>query len=152
MKAGKQGALARLRTSRVVSLLVIVILAGFVGAGLNTYIILRDADYDQRYLELTSEMRLYAQQIANTSREAALGDKASFDALARAQRNFEQARSQLVNGNKKLPSPAAMLGSDIDRLNVLWAQVDSASDTITGNSEKIVFLYQVAENLNHRPL
>ncbi|MFT6551108.1 MAG: twitching motility protein PilJ, partial [Zhongshania marina] len=66
MKAGNQGALARLRTSRVVSLLVIVILAGFVGAGLNTYIILRDADYDQRYLELTSEMRLYAQQIANT--------------------------------------------------------------------------------------
>ena len=95
-------------------------------------------------------MRLYAQQIANTSREAALGDKASFDALARAQRNFEQARSQLVNGNKKLPSPAAMLGSDIDRLNVLWAQVDSASDTITGNSEKIVFLYQVAENLNQQ--
>ena len=125
MKAGNQGALARLRTSRVVSVLVLVILAGFIGVGLNTFIILRDADYDQSYLELTSEMRLYAQQIANTSREAALGDQESFDALARAQRNFEQARSKLVDGSKGLPSPAAMLGTDIDRLNVLWAQVNS---------------------------
>ncbi|WP_295873736.1 methyl-accepting chemotaxis protein [uncultured Zhongshania sp.] len=150
MKAGNQGALARLRTSRVVSVLVIVILAGFIGVGLNTFIILRDADYDQSYLELTSEMRLYAQQIANTSREAALGDQESFDALARAQRNFEQARSKLVDGSKGLPSPAAMLGTDIDRLNVLWAQVNSASDTITSNKERIIFLYQVAETLNQQ--
>jgi twitching motility protein PilJ len=150
MKAGNQGALARLRTSRVVSVLVVIILAGFIGAGLNTFIILRDADYDQRYLELASEMRLYAQQISNSSREAALGDQDSFVALARAQRNFEQARSKLVDGSKGLPSPADMLGSDIDRLNVLWAQVDGAANTITSNSERIVFLYQVAESLNQK--
>jgi twitching motility protein PilJ len=150
MKAGNQGALARLRTSRVVSVLVVIILAGFIGAGLNTFIILRDADYDQRYLELASEMRLYAQQISNSSREAALGDQDSFDALARAQRNFEQARSKLVDGSKGLPSPADMLGSDIDRLNVLWAQVDGAANTITSNSERIIFLYQVAESLNQK--
>lgn len=148
MKAGNQGAMARLRTSRAVSLLVLFILVGFVGAGVNTFIILRDADYDQRYLELTSEMRLYAQQIANNSREAALGDQSQFDSLSRAQRNFETARSQLVQGSKTLPSPADMLGSNVDELNRLWAQTNSATETIVNNRERIVFLYEVAENLN----
>ncbi len=148
MKAGNQGAMARLRTSRAVSVLVLFILVGFVGAGVNTFIILRDADYDQRYLELTSEMRLYAQQIANNSREAALGDQSQFDSLSRAQRNFETARSQLVQGSKTLPSPADMLGSNVDELNRLWAQTNSATETIVNNRERIVFLYEVAENLN----
>ncbi|MFT4917652.1 MAG: twitching motility protein PilJ [Zhongshania aliphaticivorans] len=148
MKAGNQGAMARLRTSRAVSVLVLFMLVGFVGAGFNTYIILRDADHDQRYLELTSEMRLYAQQLANNAREAALGDQSQFDSLARAQRNFETARSQLVSGSKSLPSPAALLGSNVDELNRLWAQVNSATETIVNNRERIVFLYEVAENLN----
>tara|TARA_R110001599_G_scaffold12117_6_gene56888 strand:- start:17216 stop:19249 length:2034 start_codon:yes stop_codon:yes gene_type:complete len=148
MKAGNHGAMARLRTSRAVSVLVLFMLVGFVGAGINTFIILRDADHDQRYLELTSEMRLFAQQLANSAREAALGDQSQFDSLARAQRNFETARGQLVSGSKNLPSPAAMLGGNIDELNRLWAQTDSAAETIVSNQERIVFLYGVAENLN----
>ncbi|MEX1670622.1 methyl-accepting chemotaxis protein [Zhongshania guokunii] len=148
MKAGNQGAMARLRTSRAVSVLVLFILIGFVGAGVNTFVVLRDADYDQRYLELTSEMRLYAQQLTNYARQASLGDTNQFDSIARAQRNFESARSQLVDGTKKLPSPAAMLGSDVDELNRLWAEVGSAADTIVGNKERIVFLFEVAEKLD----
>ena len=102
MKA-KPGDGATLNTGRRVSVLVLLMLVGFIGAGFNTYVILRDANYDQRYLELTGEMRLYAQQLANSAREAALGDAASFDTLARlsvtsAARSWRKA----VN----LPSPA----------------------------------------------
>ncbi|MDF1693227.1 MAG: methyl-accepting chemotaxis protein [Zhongshania sp.] len=148
MKAVNQGAMARLRTSRAVSVLVLFILIGFVGAGVNTFIILQDTDNDQRYLELTSEMRLYAQQLANNARQASLGDPGQFDSMARAQRNFETARSQLVDGTKSLPSPAAMLGADVEELNRLWAEVNNAADTIVGNRELIVFLFEVAEKLN----
>ena len=148
MKAGNQGAMARLRTSRAVSVLVLFMLVGFVGAGVNTFIVLRNADYDQRYLELTSEMRLYAQQLASSAREAALGEPSAFDSLARAQRNFETARSQLVLGGKNLPSPTEMLGSNIDDLNRVWAQINNATATIISNRERIVFLYEVAENVN----
>ena len=148
MKANNQGGRSALRTSRTVSVLVGLILVGFVGAGFNTYVILRDADYDQRYLELTGEMRLYAQQLANASREAALGDTASFDTLARSQRNFRAVRRQLVDGTSDLPSPANMLGSDINELNQLWEKVDAAAETIVSNRERIIFLYEVATNLN----
>ena len=147
MKA-KPGDGATLNTGRRVSVLVLLMLVGFIGAGFNTYVILRDANYDQRYLELTGEMRLYAQQLANSAREAALGDAASFDTLARAQRNFSAVRSELAEGSKDLPSPAAMLGNDVAELNRLWAQVDSAAETIVGNRERILFLYDVAANLN----
>lgn len=148
MKAARKGDAAKLKTGRAASVIVALMLVGFIGAGFNTYVILRDAGYDQRYLELTGEMRLYAQQLANASREAALGDTASFDTLARAQRNFGAVRRELVEGSKDLPSPADMLGGDIAQLNRLWAQVDSAAETIVSNRERIVFLYEVAANLN----
>jgi twitching motility protein PilJ len=148
MNAVSKGA-GRSKGSRTVTVLVMLIALGFVGAGVNVYFILRDASHDQRYLELSSEMRLYAQQLANASRDAALGDGAAFDMLARAQRNFATVRKELVEGSDDLPSPAAMLGNNIDQLNRLWAQVDDAASTIVTNREQIIFLYQAATNLNN---
>jgi twitching motility protein PilJ len=148
MKAGNAGKAAGLGNSRVINVLVFLILVGIVGAGVNTYYLLRDSNYDQRYLELSSEMRLYAQQLANASREAALGEQSNFDALSRARVDFENSRSQLLDGSDALPSAAPLLGEDVTKLNQLWAQVSSAADTIVSNRERIVFLYQVADNLN----
>jgi twitching motility protein PilJ len=145
MKAGNA---AGLGNSRVINVLVFLILVGIVGAGVNTYYLLRDSNYDQRYLELSSEMRLYAQQLANASREAALREQSNFGALSRAQVDFENSRSQLFDGSDSLPSAAPLLGEDVTKLNQLWAQVSSAADTIVSNRERIVFLYQVADNLN----
>ncbi|GAB3369363.1 methyl-accepting chemotaxis protein [Spongiibacter taiwanensis] len=148
MKTFNQGALTRLRTNRAVSVLVILILIGFVGAGLNTFIILRDAGYDQRYLELSGEMRLYAQQIANSSREAASGSATAFDELASASANFNAVRKQLSEGSRELPSPSGMLAEEISELNQLWARLDGSVQTIIGNRDRIVLLNMVADQLD----
>ncbi|AKH67926.1 methyl-accepting chemotaxis protein [Spongiibacter sp. IMCC21906] len=148
MKTTNQGALARLRSNRAVSVLVILILIGFVGAGLNTFIILRDAGYDQRYLELSSEMRLYAQQIANTSKEANAGAPSAFDELATATASFNAVRKQLSEGSRDLPAPRAMLGEELQQLDQLWLRVDSAAQTILGNREQILFLNNIADQLH----
>lgn len=148
MKTTNQGAMARLRSNRAVSVLVILILIGFVGAGLNTFIILRDAGYDQRYLELSSEMRLYAQQIANTSKEANAGAPSAFDELATATASFNAVRKQLSEGSRDLPAPRAMLGEELQQLDQLWLRVDSAAQTILGNREQILFLNNIADQLH----
>lgn len=140
-------ALAKIRGSRTVVALMSLVVLSFVAAAINAYIILRNASHDQRYLELTSEMRLYAQQLSAASQGAALGDASAFESLSRSQRNFETVRRKLVNGDKDLPSPKEMLGDSLGQLNRLWAVVDDAATTIDEQREQIVFLYQAAGDL-----
>lgn len=148
MKTSNQGRLARLRANRTVSVLVAILVLGIIGAAINTYVVLRNAGYDQRYLELTSDIRIYAQQVANTSRAAALGDIPSFDTLKSAQNKFERVRHALIKGKKDLPSPVDLLGRDIGELNRLSARINTASEAILANSDEIVRLYTVVESLH----
>lgn len=148
MKTLNQGRLSRLRANRTVSVLVAILVVGIIGAAINTYVVLRNAGYDQRYLELTSDIRIYAQQVANTSRAAALGDVSSFDGLKSAQGKFERVRYTLIKGKKDLPSPVDLLGRDIGELNRLSARINTASQAISANSDEIVRLYAVVESLH----
>src|SRR5690554_24965 len=113
MNTSNQRALTRLWGNRTVSILLVLIVIGLAGAAVNTFTILRDAGHDQRYQELSAEMRLYAQQIANASRQAAVGQPAAFDDLARAIASFDGVRQQFTEGGAELPSPAASLRADV---------------------------------------
>ncbi|WP_372749982.1 type IV pili methyl-accepting chemotaxis transducer N-terminal domain-containing protein, partial [Litorivivens sp.] len=148
MKLSKDSGVSRLRANRSISLFIVLMLAGFIGAGINAYIVLRDASYDQRYLELTADLRLYTQQIETSSREAAAGDGEAFESLANARERFEQALTVLERGARDLPSPRELLSSELNALDSDWERVSEAAQTIITNKERIIFLHEVALTLN----
>lgn len=140
--------MAKLPANRAITFFIVLMIAGFIGAGINAYIVLRDTGYDQRYLELTGELRVLSQQIATASREAAEGDAESFDQLAAARARFATVLRTLVNGTEDLPSLQAMLTAELAQLRDLWERVNTASDTIITSRERILFLHDVARTLN----
>ncbi len=140
----------KIRGNRAVVVLMTLIVLSFAAAAINSYIILRNTAFDQRYLELSSEMRLYAQQLAAASRNAASGEASAFEVLSRSQRNFESVRRQLLKGTDELPSPVKLLGNSVEQLNTLWAILDDASSTIINNREQIVFLHETAQDMKRR--
>ncbi len=150
MNAKTQGAAARLPTNRraISFILVFLMILGFIGAGINAYIVVRDAGYDARYMELTGELRVLAQQISTSSRRATAGDAAAFDELSKSRSKFNQAIGILQNGTNDLPPVANLLSAELADLGSLWGKVNDASSTIVDNRERILFLHEVAKTLN----
>jgi len=146
--ADKQGTLAKLPASPVIAGFLILLIVGFVGAAFNAYYVLRHAGYDQRYLELTGELRVLSQQLATAAREATGGQAAAFDTLGKTRAEFDKVLKTLVQGDASLPSPQSMLGGELNELGGLWTKVNSASETIVANRERVLFLHDVAKTLN----
>lgn len=147
MNAKTTGA-ARLPTNRAISFFLFLMVAGIIGAGFNAYIVLRDAGHDARYLELAGELRVLAQQVSTSSRQATAGDAAAFDQLSTSRAGFNETLGILQQGTQDLPSPKAMLSSELTELDNVWTKIDSASSTIVDNRERILFLHEVAKTLN----
>jgi twitching motility protein PilJ len=148
MKVSREAGVARLRANRSISFAIVLMLVGFVGAGINAYIVLQDTSYDQRYLELAAGLRLHTQQIETSSREAAAGEGEAFESLAIARDRFEQAKTVLERGSSGLPSPRDLLKSELNEVDGAWDRVSEAAATIITNKERIIFLHEVALTLN----
>ncbi len=148
MNAKTQGPAVRLPTNRAISFFLILMVLGFIGTGINAYIVLRDAGYDTRYLELTGELRVLSQQIATSSRLATAGEAEAFDQLARSRSQFNQSLNQLQNGATDLPSASGLVGEELSALDSVWRKVDDASVIIVDNRVRILFLHEVAKTLN----
>lgn len=146
--AKKLSPLANLPGNPVISGLLVVMIISFLGAAFNAYYVLRHAGYDQRYLELTGELRVLSQQLATSAREATGGKTAAFDTLKKTRADFDTVLKTLSNGDDKAPSPQSMLGGELAELNGLWSKVNNASGTIVANRERVLFLHDVAKTLN----
>jgi twitching motility protein PilJ len=128
--------------------LLLLMLIGFLGAVFNAYYVLRHAGFDQRYLELTGELRVLSQQLATASREATGGNATAFDTLKKTRGEFDNVLQTLLKGDAKAPSPQALLGTELNELNGLWGKVNAAAGTIVTNRERVLFLHDVAKTLN----
>ncbi|MDB6063426.1 MAG: chemotaxis protein [Verrucomicrobiaceae bacterium] len=146
--AKKLSPLASLPGNPVISGLLVVMILGFLGAAFNAYYVLRHASYDQRYLELTGELRVLSQQLATSAREATGGKAASFDTLNKTRSEFDNLLQQLTKGDDKAPSPQDLLGTELNEMNGLWGKVNGAAGTIVSNRERVLFLHDVAKTLN----
>src|SRR5689334_5958582 len=125
--ANKLSPAASLPGNPMITGLLLLMLIGFLGAVFNAYYVLRHASYDQRYLELTGELRVLSQQIATASREATGGNAAAFDTLKKTRGEFDNVLQTLMKGDAKAPSPQDLLGTELNGLNTLWAKVNGAA-------------------------
>ncbi len=139
---------SKLPNNRGVTLLV-VLLIGAIGAFITTaYMVVRDANYDAKYLELAGDLRVMMQEVSTASRQAIAGDAQAFDDLENARQGVDKTLQALNKGATGLPSPKAMLNAEITELNGLWAETNDAAQTVVANRERILFLHEVARNLN----
>lgn len=148
MNAKTRGAAGKLPTNRAISFFLFLMVAGIIGASVSAYLVVRDAGYDARYLELTGELRILSQQISTSSRRATAGEAAAFDELSKSRNHFNQTIGILKNGNALLPSPQRLLVAELSELDGLWQNVNTASSTVVDNRERILFLHEVAKTLN----
>jgi len=129
--------------------LLAVVLVGAIAAFITTAtMVVRDANYDARYLELAGELRVLMQGVSTASRQAIAGDAQAFDDLEEARRGVDQTLALFNSGTADLPSPKSMLQVEIDALNKYWSETNEAAKTIVANRERILFLHEVARNLN----
>jgi len=113
----------------------------------NLFVILRDTSRDAGYRELAGNLRVLAQQIDASAREAVDGDAAGFTELERARSEFDATLGKLNNGTDTLPSPRDVLGSELAQVDKTWSAVDPAAATIVEKKESIQFLRETSAKL-----
>ncbi len=116
----------------------------------NAVVVLRNAAHESRYVEMTGELRVLSQQIYTRAREAADGNSTAFGDLAQAANRFDSQLKILQTGDAErgLPPLKARLPSDVGDVEKVWKDLSAAVDTIVANRERILFLHEVADNLN----
>ncbi len=140
--------IANQTSNKNVIALFVVLLIVFTGLVLNIVQVVKDANNDAEYLEVTSDLRVLAQQISTHSREAAEGKQTSFDELERVRKDFSTAVARLAKGDESLPSLASQLPKGMVSLDKVWKRVDGASQTIYANKARVLFLHEVASTLS----
>ena len=111
------------------------------------YMIWRNNAYDTEYVRISSDMRVLAQEISTYSREASQGKQASFPLLDSKRKEMDQAFLRLKNGDADLPKLDSMLPEDVKELGVVWQRVNSSSETIISNRDRVLLLYEGANTL-----
>jgi twitching motility protein PilJ len=114
----------------------------------STFIFLRDADRDAKYLEMASDMRVLLHQISTSSRAATAGDSSAFSTLQKATDRFDRSYRILQTGDSQLPGVGMMMKAELQALGGIWLSVKNNSETIVNNRDRILFLHDVAKTLN----
>ena len=114
----------------------------------STFIFLRDAERDAKYLEMASDMRVLLHQISTSSRAATAGDASAFATLKKANERFGQTYRILQTGDRQLPGVGAMMQSELQALGAVWRGIKNNAETIVNNRDRILFLHDVAKTLN----
>ena len=114
----------------------------------STFIFLRDADRDAKYLEMASDMRVLLHQISTSSRAATAGDSSAFSTLQKATDRFDRSYRVLQTGDSQLPGVGMMMKAELQALGGIWLSVKNNSETIVNNRDRILFLHDVAKTLN----
>ena len=133
---------------RIFTLSIAVLICATLFFIMSTFIFLRDADRDAKYLEMASDMRVLLHQISTSSRAATAGDASAFATLKKASERFEQTNGVLQTGNSKLPGVGEMMREELQALGTIWRGVKSNAETIVNNRDRILFLHDVAKTLN----
>jgi twitching motility protein PilJ len=113
----------------------------------NLYVILRDAGRDAGYQRVVSQVRLVSQRVETGARQSVAGDSEAPVRLGNSRAELEGALKELTLGTETLPSPAELLGDDLNRLRTVWGEIDPAASTIVAKKDSIRFVGETARAL-----
>lgn len=114
----------------------------------STFVFLRNAERDAKYLEQTSDMRIYSHQISTSASEASGGDAAAFAVLKKAATNFEKTYESMHSGNASTPGIGNLLDDEFEVFEGFWRDVDANAKIIVDNRDRVLYLDDIAKTLN----
>ena len=119
------------------------------GAGVNYYLVAKEARTTSAYLGYANELRTLSQEVAKNSKAAAQGQTAIFGVLAENRSNIDAILGYLINGNQMLDLPAspAAIKTQLDRASALWSETRKQIDVILNNRDAIVSLRDISGDL-----
>jgi twitching motility protein PilJ len=139
------------QTGRIDSLMllsVFALLGALTGFGYNLWQMSLGVGWDEQYRGVASELRVIAQDVSESSRDAFSGNPEAFDALLSSRAQFPSVLESLRNGREDLPVPGASMNIYISRIDSDWSGISIAADTILAAKERILFIRDVSGNLN----
>jgi twitching motility protein PilJ len=114
----------------------------------NLFVILRDTGRDAAYQRIVSNVRLLSQRVEAGARQSVAGDAEAPIRLGNSRAELENALKELSLGTEELPSPAELLGDDLNRLRTIWGEIDPAATTIVDKKDSIRFVGETARLLD----
>ena len=138
-------------SNKAVAFLSILLIISIFALVMTSFIVVRDAARDSAYLQAAGEMRVLNGQITSASLDSTEGEAQAFDDLEQARSAFEESMAMYLVGEPPRVPPLKELESmraEVDTLNKLWVETNSAAQTIISSRERILFLHDVAKTLN----
>ncbi len=114
----------------------------------NIIEVVRYAQDDAEYLNMTGELRVLSQQMATHSREAKEGKASAFEELETVRKEIATQIKSFEKGSVSLPALKQELPKEITELSTVWGRVNADSQTIYANSDRVLFLHEVAATLS----
>lgn len=145
MKSDSVGMFARAKTNPVLAILIIGLVVLTALIGLVIYQLIRNAEQDQRYLQLASDLRASSFRLASLSRDATSGNEEAFGHLGDVVAGMERSWTELKAAD---PQTRIVLAEQLAAFDGVWTRVKGNAKVITDNKETIIFLHDVATTLN----
>lgn len=147
MNAKKSGLRSEFPSNRGIIISSIVLAAAALAFIFVLFNVYRNSVLDAKYLELAGELRVLAQTVATSSREALSGRPSGFALLSRSQKDFDETLKTLSNGTADLPSPRPLLGNQLSDLASMWSEVSQSAGLILENQERLLSLHEIAHQM-----
>lgn len=145
MKTNSGGLLTRPKSNPLLALLWFGFIGSLVLVGVVGYILFQDASRDQRYLQLTSDLRALSYRLTSLSRDATAGNSEAFAELNFVTREMDAIWTRLKSSDSQTRET---LSAEMAAYENVWRRIQQNSGVITGNEDTIVFLHDVATTLN----
>ncbi|TVZ37236.1 twitching motility protein PilJ [Alteromonadaceae bacterium 2753L.S.0a.02] len=145
MKSDSEGLLVRAKTNPVLAILIVGLVVLTALIGLVIYELFTNAQRDQQYLQLASDLRASSFRLASLSRDATSGREQAFKDLQDVVTGMERSWSQLKAADQQT---RIVLAEQLAAFDGVWSRVKQNTKVITDNEDTIIFLHDVATTLN----
>ena len=145
MKTESRSPFAAVKASPGISIAVLLLIACFAAIAVSYFIVQKDADNDQRYLQQVADLRAEAYRLTALSRDATSGDEEAFTELTGVLSSMSSTWESLRASDERTRRE---LNNEFAAFNGIWGSVRDNAQTIVTNRELIVSLNNVGNNLN----
>lgn len=145
MKTDSNGMIARLKSSKVMAMLIFTLICFVVVIGFMVAKLLAYTKTDQHLKDLVSELRASSYQLSSLSRDATAGNEQAFSRLERLVENMDDTWGQLRSPQGQT---GAALAGVLTSYEGVWNRLRDSSRVIIDNKDVIILMHEVATTVN----
>ncbi len=145
MKTESSGLFSRLKSNKIMALLVFVLVCFVIVIGFMVAKLLAFSEGDQKLKDMVSELRASSYQLAVLADAAIEGDKKAFGKLDRVVNRMDETWNRLSSTSG--PTGVAM-NAEITATGGIWRGIKESSQKIIQNENTIILMHEVANTVN----